>query len=489
MNRIRNIVHTASRLSPIGRIAARSESSETRTQYFEQRESPSVLAIGGEHKPGLENVQGVRRPKSKGNQSDFISTCPTNQNPGQDMLRPSMVRVGGPLKSAKSKPGGYGQFGGRFVPEPLMGFLHELELAIEAACSDPSFWTEYQAYQRAQPTPLLPAYNLTGLASGTDEYGSVATIWLKRDDENEYGTHKTRNIVGQLLLARRLGRRKIVTDCASAKHGIFTAKMCKQLELECVITIGAADALAQVDGIHAMVMLGARVLTASPPSGNGTLRAAVNEAIRYLASNHDTAYYLPGGPIGPAPLPDLNRIFQALLGKEVMVQMDEAIGCRPDALVAAVGSGSGAVGLFGPFVTDPLVRLVGVEGADTAVLSAGSPGVLQGARTLVLQDHNGQILDSHSISADMNISTVGPEIAHWKTIGRMESVLATDAVARAGFRLLERYEGIRPGLDCSHAVETTMRIAKELGQGKHVVMLLTGDDSGKSIRSQLVREI
>lgn len=348
-----------------------------------------------------------------------------------------------------------------------MGFLYELTSFFEATVSDPSFWEEYATFQRA-PTSLHIASKLTDLAGG-------ATIWLKREDQNEYGSHKSRNIIGQLLLARRMGRSEIVTDCASAKHGKFTAAMCARLGLRCVVVIGADDANSQQEDVLEMTKLGAKVLTARTPSGMGSLRAAITEALRYSVCKHESAYYLMGSPVGPSPLPTLTRTFQALLGEEVAAQM-QTEGHKPDALVTAIGSGSGAVGLFRPFLRDSSVSLVGVEAAQAAALTKGEVGVLQGARTLLLQSHEGQILDSHSISPDMNLSTVGPEIAHWKESGRIEITTATDTDALDGFRILQHHEGILPGLDSSHAVARTLDLAKELGPGKNVVLMVTGCD-------------
>lgn len=349
-----------------------------------------------------------------------------------------------------------------------MGFLYELTTFFEATVSDPSFWEEYATFHRA-PTPLHMASKLSALAGG-------ATIWLKREDQSEYGTHRSRNVIGQLLVAKRMGRTEIVTDCASAKHGNFTAAMCARLGLRCVIAMGADDANAQEEDVLEMKMLGAKVLTTRTPSGMGSLRAAITEALRYSVCNHESAYYLMGSPVGPSPLPTLTRTFQALLGEEVASQM-QAVGSQPDALVTAVGSGSGAVGLFRPFIQDSTVRLVGVEAEQAAALTKGEVGVLQGARTLLLQNSDGQILDSHSISPDMNISSVGPEIAHWKESGRIEISTATDAEALDGFETLRRHEGILSGLDSSHAVTRTLNLAKELGPGKNVVLMVTGCDN------------
>ncbi|KAJ5344479.1 hypothetical protein N7452_002483 [Penicillium brevicompactum] len=379
-----------------------------------------------------------------------------------------ILQADGTLRAPQLSFDGYGSFGGRFAPESIMGFLYELTSFFEATISDPSFWEEYATFHRAL-TPLHTASKLTALAGG-------ATIWLKREDQNEYGTHRSRNIIGQLLVAKRMGRAEIVTDCASAKHGNFTAAMCARLGLRCVIVMGADDANAQEEDVLEMKMLGAKVLTTRTPSGMGSLRAAITEALRYSVCNHESAYYLMGSPVGPSPLPTLTRTFQALLGEEVASQM-QALGSQPDALVTAIGSGSGAVGLFRPFIQDSTVRLVGVEADQAAALTKGELGVLQGARTLLLQNSDGQILDSHSISPDMNTSTVGPEIAHWKESGRIEISTATDAEALDGFETLRRHEGILSGLDSSHAVTRTLELAKELGPGKNVVLMVTGCDN------------
>ncbi|KAJ5087039.1 hypothetical protein NUU61_008346 [Penicillium alfredii] len=376
----------------------------------------------------------------------------------------------GSLRPPQVSFDGYGSFGGQFAPESIMGFLYKLTSFFEATVSDPSFWAEYATFQRPRATRLQAAEKLTNLAGG-------ATIWLKREDQNDYGSHKTRNIIGQLLLARRMGRSEIVTDCASAKHGNFTAAMCARLGLRCVVVMGADDAHAQQEDVLEMKLLGAKVLTARAPSGMGTLRAAITEALRYSVCNHETTYYLMSSPVGPSPLPTLVRTFQALLGEEVAAQMHDAAGGLPDAVVTAVGSGSGAIGLFRPFLQHSATRLVGVEAAQAAALTEGEMGVLQGARTLLLQNRDGQILDSHSISPDMNLSTVGPEVAHWKDCGRIEMLTATDADALDGFKTLQHHEGILPGLDSSHAVGKAVDLARELGPGKNLVLLVTGCDN------------
>lgn len=381
-----------------------------------------------------------------------------------------ILQPDGTLRPPRISFGGYGSFGGQFVPESIMGFLHELTSAFEAAVSDPSFWAEYATFQRSEHTPLTRASKLSDTTMG-------ATIWLKREDLNDYGSHKTRNIIGQLLLARRMGRTEVVTDCAAAKHGNFTAAMCARLGLQCVVVMGADDAQGQKEDVLEMKMLGAKIVTARTPSGMGSLRAAITEALRYSVCNFESVYYLMGGPVGPSPLPTVTRTFQALLGEEVAAQMHREVGCQPDAVVTAVGSGCSAVGLFRPFLYSPAVRLVGVEGVHAAALTEGSLGVLQGSRTLMLQDNDGQIIDSYSISPDMNLSTVGPEVAHWMSKGRIEIRTATNADALDGFKILLNHEGIVSGLDSSHAVNTALSLARDLGPGKNVVLMVTGEDS------------
>ncbi|KAJ6080455.1 hypothetical protein N7467_010208 [Penicillium canescens] len=413
--------------------------------------------------------------ETKATTASIASDTPLSKTPAKStathLITPyiPILQPDGTLKAPQVSFDGYGSYGGRFAPESIMGFLYELTSFFEATISEPSFWHEYATFQRSRPTQLHMASKLTSLAGG-------ATIWLKREDQNDYGTHKARNIVGQLLLARRMGRSEVVTDCASAKHGSFTAAMCTRLGLRCVIVMGADDANAQHEDVLEMKMLGAKIITASAPSGLGSLRAAITEALRYSVCNHQSAYYLMGSPVGPSPLPTLVRTFQALLGEEVAAQMQEA-GCKPDALVTAVGGGSGAIGLFRPFLHDLSVRLIGVEAAHAAALTDGELGVLQGARTLLLQTNEGQILDSHSISPDMNLSTVGPEVAHWKDAGRIEISTATDVDALDGFKTLQHHEGILSGLDSSHAVAKAIDLARELGPGKNVVLMVTGCDN------------
>ncbi|EDP55430.1 hypothetical protein KXX33_008283 [Aspergillus fumigatus] len=367
-------------------------------------------------------------------------------------------------------PTRFGTFGGRFAPESHMDALQELTLAFDRFSSDYSFWKEFVSFPGIRPSPLRFAENLTRIAGG-------ANIWLKREDLNQHGSHNIRSIVGQALLARRLGKAEVVMECGSARHGIVCAATCARLSMECTILMGSRDATDQKDSVDMIRKLGATVLTADmgASSGRGTLRAAVNEALRYSVAHLSTAYHIMSGPIGPHPLPTITRTFQSILGEEIKTQFGGASGDRlPDALVSPVGPGSAAVGMFYPFIEHPSVKLLGVEAADAAPLSHDEIGVLHGSRTYLLQDEHGQILDSSSISPDLDFPSVGPELAHWKETARVEYVTATDTEALRGLDILRSQEGIVPGAMTGYAVERTIRLARELGPGKDVVLLVAG---------------
>ncbi|KKK25778.1 hypothetical protein ARAM_002046 [Aspergillus rambellii] len=305
---------------------------------------------------------------------------------------------------------------------------------------DDSFWTDFADCPLARPSPLHLARNLTQLAGGG------ANIWLKREDLNAFASAQTRTIVGQVLFAQRLHKSEIIMECGFAGHALVCATMCARLNLQCTIVMGAADLAAQPDAVAKVKQLGAQVLTAGTgvAAGGGTLRAAMNSALQYSLSRLDSAYHILSGTRGP------------------------------DALVSAVGSGAAALGMFAPFIDDPAVRLVGVEPADAAPLTHGSLGVMYGCRTLMLQDEDGQILPSRSIAPDLNFPCAGPELAHWKDIDRLETVTASSEEAVRGLRLLCEQEGIVPGLATGHAVLETIRLARELGPGRNVVLLVSG---------------
>lgn len=365
--------------------------------------------------------------------------------------------------------GKFGDFGGRFVPESMILYLEELALGFESAIQDPSFWREY--IRETQPTTQLhKAHQLTAIAQG-------ATIWLKREDQNRYGSHRTRSIVGHLLLARRMGRSDIVTDCAAAKHGKFTAEMCVRFGMRCTVIMGEDDHNAQLDDVKKMKLLGATVIKVRNPAGLGTWRAATTEALQYAVSHYDASYCLMGSASGPHPLPAITGTFQSLLGEEVKTQMNDLTGGPPDAVVTCIGSGSAAVGLFRPFLSKSEIRLVGVEADQAAVLTRGETGVLQGTKTYCLQDKHGQILDSRSISPDMNISCVGPELAHWRSSHRVEVSMVTDAEAKVGLSDLSRHEKILSGADTGYAVKKVVALATDMGPGRNIVLLVTGPDN------------
>ncbi|PWY92660.1 tryptophan synthase beta chain [Aspergillus heteromorphus CBS 117.55] len=372
------------------------------------------------------------------------------------------------------KPGRFGTFGGQYVPEALTTCLNELDAGFQSALNDPTFWAEYRSYYpyMGRPSSLHPAPRLTSHAGG-------ATIWLKREDLNHTGSHKINNALGQILIARRLGKKEIIAETGAGQHGVATATVCAKFGMKCTVYMGAEDVRRQALNVFRMRLLGATVVPVE--AGSRTLRDAVNEAFRAWIVRLDTTHYIIGSAIGPHPFPTIVRTFQSVIGEETKAHFQQEMGQLPDAVVACVGGGSNAVGMFYPFAADhPSVKLVGVEaGGDgkdkhSATLSGGTVGVLHGVRTYVLQDRHGQISDTHSVSAGLDYPGVGPELASWKDSGRASFISATDDNAMEGFRLLSRLEGIIPALESSHAVWGVVQVAKELGPGKHVVMCLSG---------------
>ncbi|KAJ3554904.1 hypothetical protein NM688_g2863 [Phlebia brevispora] len=372
-------------------------------------------------------------------------------------------------------PARFGQFGGQYVPESLFDCLHELEEAHNAAMHDPEFWKELRSFYSYmnRPSNLYKADRLTEHAGG-------ATIWLKREDLNHTGSHKINNAVGQILLARRLGKTRIIAETGAGQHGVATATVCARFGLECVVYMGSEDVRRQALNVFRMRMLGATVIPVH--SGSCTLKDAVNEAMRDWVTNLSTTHYLVGSVIGPHPFPTIVRDFQKVIGEEIKAQLHEEIGKLPDVVVACVGGGSNAIGTFYDFIPDKSVQLVGVEaggeGLDgikhSATLSMGHPGVLHGVRTYVLQDDAGQIIETHSISAGLDYPGVGPEHAWLKDSGRAKYVVATDEEALRGFRLITQLEGIIPALESSHAVWEGVRLAKTLPKDKNLVICLSG---------------
>lgn len=361
----------------------------------------------------------------------------------------------------------FGSFGGRYAPELQMESLSDIATHFGNAVSDIKFWKEFVSCI-FKPSPLQLAKNLTQHARG-------ANIWLKREDTNQFGSHKIRNIVGQVLLAVRMGKTEIVMDCGYAGHGLVCAALCEKLSLKCTIFMGMSDANAQKQQVALMQQLGAMVA----PSENGlscyTIRAAIDDAHRHVVS-HDNAYYIPSGPIGPHPLPLIHRTFQSLMGEETKDQFFEMTSkLLPDAVVAPVGMGSGAVGMFAPFIEHPSVQLFGVQPAGAAPLTSGSVGVLYGACTYLLQDQHGQVLDGSSCSKDLTCPTVGPELAHWKETDRVEYVEIGDDNAIDNMLSFHNLEGFLPAFATGYAIDKAIQLAKELGPGKDVVLLVSGE--------------
>jgi tryptophan synthase beta chain len=337
----------------------------------------------------------------------------------------------------------YGVYGGRYVPETLVPALDELEQGWRAVQDDPSFHAELEGLSRAyvgRPTPLYAAERL---AEGK-------RILLKREDLNHTGAHKINNAVGQALLARRLGKERIVAETGAGQHGVASATVCARFGLECVVFMGAEDMRRQAPNVERMRLLGAEVMPVE--FGTKTLKEATSEAIRDWITNVETTHYLIGSCVGPAPYPEIVRELQSVIGRESRAQFLDAVGRLPDAVIACVGGGSNAIGMFAGFIDDVDVRLIGVEAAGAASLGSGRAAVLHGARSSVLADADGQIEDAHSISAGLDYPGVGPEHAWLRDSGRAEYVAATDEEALAAFRRLARTEGIVPALEPAHAL-------------------------------------
>lgn len=372
--------------------------------------------------------------------------------------------------------GRFGRFGGKYAPETLMPALEELEAAYDAARRDPEFQAEIDRLARdyvGRPTPLYFAANLTREAGG-------ARIFLKREDLAHTGAHKINNAIGQALLARRMGKQRIIAETGAGQHGVATATVCALLGLECVVYMGEIDIARQSLNVFRMKLLGAEVRPVS--SGSKTLKDAINEAIRDWVTNVRTTFYLFGTAAGMHPYPMMVRDFQSVIGREAREQIVAQAGRLPDLVVACVGGGSNAIGLFYPFLKDTNVRLVGVEaagegvetGRHAATLVAGRPGVLHGAHSYLLQDAHGQVVETHSISAGLDYPGVGPEHSFLRDTGRAEYVAVTDAEALAGFQLLCRTEGIIPALEPAHAVAYVAKVAPEMPRDAIVLLGLSG---------------
>jgi tryptophan synthase beta chain len=373
--------------------------------------------------------------------------------------------------------GRFGDFGGRFVSETLMPLILDLQAEYEKAKVDPTFWAEMDylwKYYVGRPSPLYFAERLT-------EHFGGAKIYLKRDELNHTGAHKINNVLGQILLARRMGKTRIIAETGAGQHGVATATVCARFGLECVVFMGATDVERQAPNVFRMKLLGAKVVPVT--SGRGTLKDAMNDAMRDWVTNVDETFYCIGTVAGPHPYPAMVRDFQSIIGNETKEQIMEQEGRLPDSLVACIGGGSNALGLFYTFLDDKNVRIIGVEAGGKGVnekmehcasLTGGRPGVLHGNRTYLLQDEDGQILEGHSISAGLDYPGIGPEHSWLHDVGRAEYVSVTDIEALDAFQLSCRIEGIIPALEPSHALAHVTKIAPDLPKDHLMVMNMCG---------------
>jgi len=372
--------------------------------------------------------------------------------------------------------GHFGRYGGRFVAETLMQALDELEEAYENSKQDANFQAEFDrdlADYVGRPSPLYFAERWSRELGG-------AQIYLKREDLNHTGAHKVNNTIGQALLAKRMGKTRIIAETGAGQHGVASATVAARLGLECVVYMGAEDIERQAPNVYRMKLLGAKVVPVT--SGSATLKDALNEAMRDWVTNIDNTFYIIGTVAGPHPYPEMVRNFQTVIGREAREQIQQHTGRLPDALIACVGGGSNAIGLFYPFLNDDSVAMYGVEAAGeglntghhAAPLCAGSPGVLHGNRTYLMEDKDGQIIPTHSISAGLDYPGVGPEHAWLKDIGRAKYVAISDDEAMTAFHSLTRIEGIIPALESSHALSYAMKLAPQMKQDETIVVNLSG---------------
>jgi tryptophan synthase beta chain len=388
-------------------------------------------------------------------------------------------KLGGSAKTEPDAQGHWGPYGGRFVPETLMSPLEELGKAYSAARMDESFQAEYAALLKdysGRPTPLFYAARLTAEAGG-------ARLYLKREDLSHTGSHKINNALGQVLLARRMGKRRIIAETGAGQHGVATATVCALFGLECVVYMGAEDMRRQRLNVFRMQLLGAEVREVT--TGSRTLKDAINEALRDWVARPADTYYLLGSALGPHPYPLMVRDFQSVIGREARAQILESEGRLPDTLVACVGGGSNSIGLFYPFLADDAVRMIGVEAGGSGTQlgqhaarfntgGGGRPGVLQGTMSYVLQDERGQIASTHSVSAGLDYPSIGPEHAYLHDLGRVEYVSATDAEALSAFQTLSQLEGIIPALESAHAVAHALKVAREMTTTQVLILNLSG---------------
>jgi len=381
------------------------------------------------------------------------------------------------LRNGPDEHGKFGMFGGRFVAETLMPLILDLEKAYRVAQADPAYKAELEdlgTHYTGRPSPLYFAERLTGELGG-------AKVYFKREELNHTGSHKLNNCIGQILLAKRMGKTRIIAETGAGQHGVATATVCARFGFPCVIFMGATDVKRQWPNVLRMKMLGAEVRPVT--AGAGTLKDAMNEALRDWVTNVESTYYLIGTAAGPHPYPEMVRDFQSVIGREIREQMQEAEGKLPDALVACVGGGSNAIGTFHPFLDDPSVKLYGaeagghgidVENGHAASMTGGRPGVLHGNRTYLLQDADGQILEGHSISAGLDYPGVGPEHSFLHDTKRVTYEAITDKEALEAFQLCTRLEGIIPALESAHGLALLTKIAPKMSKDETIVLCLSG---------------
>ncbi len=385
-------------------------------------------------------------------------------------------------RTGPDERGHFGPYGGRYVAETLMPLVLDLEREYRAAKTDPAFKEQFDdllEHYVGRPSPLYYAERLTTHVRASAAQGKGAQIWFKRDELNHTGAHKINNCVGQILLALRMGKTRIIAETGAGQHGVATATVAARFGLPCVIYMGARDMERQAPNVFRMKLLGAEVIGVE--SGARTLKDAMNEALRdWVANVHDT-FYIIGTAAGPHPYPELVRDFQSVIGTEAKAQLHARTGRLPDLLVAAIGGGSNAIGLFHPFLDDPEVKMLGVEAAGeglekkhAASLAGGAPGILHGNKTYLLQDEDGQIAEAHSISAGLDYPGIGPEHSWLKDSGRVDYVSATDEEALSAFQLLCQTEGIIPALEPAHAIAKVIEAAREMDEDRIIVANLCG---------------
>jgi len=380
------------------------------------------------------------------------------------------------MTNTPDKDGRFGSFGGRYVAETLMPPILALQAAYEQARADKTFWAEFDNFAQhyvGRPSPLYFAQRLTERAGG-------AKIYLKREDLNHTGAHKINNVLGQLLLAKRMGKTRIIAETGAGQHGVATATMAARLGMDCIVFMGAVDIERQKPNVFRMKLLGAEVRAVT--SGTSTLKDAMNDALRDWVTHAQETFYCIGTVAGPHPYPEMVREFQSIIGREAKVQILEAENRLPDAVIACIGGGSNAMGIFHEFIGDKHVRLIGVEaagrGVDTglhaASLTGGTPGILHGNRTYLLQDEHGQINDAHSVSAGLDYPGIGPEHSYLHEIGRAEYLSCTDDEAVEAFQICTKLEGIIPALESAHAIPRALDLAKELGEDGLIILNMSG---------------